>query len=124
MMEDTARIKEYALGAGKLLEDHKGQNTVVLDVSTMCSWTDYFVITTSNSEAHARGLIRSLEEFLDARELKIYNSWRNQQESKWILFDCGEFVIHIMDKESRDFYELERLWFSSENVYQSSSKSS
>ena len=123
-MEDTAKIKDYAIDAGKILEEHKGQDTIVLYVGSMCSWTDYFVISTSNSETHARGLMRALEEFLDTRNLTIYNSWRNQQASKWILFDCGEFVVHIMDKESRDFYELERLWFSSEMLFQSSSKSS
>ncbi len=41
-----------------------------------------------------------------------------------MLVDCGSFVVHLMEREKRDFYELEKLWFMAEEVYSSSSASS
>ncbi|MBI9102794.1 MAG: ribosome silencing factor [Spirochaetales bacterium] len=96
---------------GELLEEHKGEDTVVIDVSEQTSWTDGFVITTVNSQGHLRGLVRHLKEFLEENEIFIYNRAKHIEQEGWTLVDCGDFVVHLMNRESRDFYDLEKLWY-------------
>ena len=63
-MESTSRRTEEIIGIARLLEEHRGEETMVLDLRNMSSWTDYFVITTARSGAHLGGLVRSLYDYL------------------------------------------------------------
>jgi ribosome-associated protein len=122
-MEDTAR--DDALAIARLLEEHRGEDVVVLDVGEMAGWTDYFVIATVASGTRRRGLLRLLQEFLESRRIEPLNKRRHPEyEEGWVLVDCGNLVIHLMDAERRAFYELEKLWFRSEKVYSPNSSAS
>ena len=107
-MEDT--VKNNILLVGKLLTDHKGEDTVVLDISSQSSWTDGFIITTVNSQGHLRGLVKHLREALDEMGIPMVNRTKNIEQEGWTLVDCGDFVVHFMSREAREFYELENLW--------------
>ena len=122
-MEDTANSRKQALEIGRFLEEHKGENTTVLDVSGQCTWTSYFILTTITSQTHMRGVVRQLREFLDKIEVVPLHRQRKVTDEGWFLMDCGDLVIHIMSREMRDFYTLERLWFASESLFQSSNSS-
>ena len=80
-------------------------------------WTDFFIISTVRSQAHIRGLLRRLREFFDRNNIVQLNHRKNSKETGWILLDCGDIIIHLMEKEQRIFYELERLWFNSTILY-------
>jgi ribosome-associated protein len=119
-MDDTARID--ALAIARLLEEHRGEDVLVLDVGEAAGWTDYFVIATVASGARRRGVLRAVGAFLDLRDIQALNRRRHPDvEEGWILLDCGRFVIHLMDQEHRAFYELEKLWFRSQALYSSNS---
>lgn len=104
---------DKAIAVGKLLMEHKGRDTIVLDVSEQSSWTDIFIITTVNSLGHLRGLVRQLKKFLDEKGIEINHRHKKLNEDGWELMDCGYMVIHLMNTEKRDFYNLEKLWHSS-----------
>jgi len=109
--------RETALEAARIIDDHKGEDTVVLDIGGVSSFADYFVISTARSSAHLAGLHRELDEFLRSRGMRPLNGGhKSGGESGWLLLDCGDFVIHLMEKEQREFYDLERLWFKAERV--------
>jgi ribosome-associated protein len=110
-MDDTASSTGLALAMARCLEDHKGEDTVVLDVAESAGWTDYFVITTARSVVHAIGLVHESTVFLQGKGVKPRVSRKRVGENGWQLLDCGDFVVHIMVKESREFYDLEKLWF-------------
>jgi len=119
-MEDTARNR--VLEIARLLEDHRGESVRALYIGEMSSWTDYFVITTVRSAAHLRGLLRSLQEYFSENHISPLTPRKtSKREEGWILIDCGDFVIHLMDQQHRDFYELEKLWFRNELIYSSKS---
>ena len=125
-MEDTVKIKgdkETALMIGRFIDEHKGGHTIVLDISEYSSWTKYFIISTSLSLGHLKGLVRLLKTFLSEHDIDVYHRHKNISENGWELIDCGDFVIHLMDSEVRSFYNLEKLWFNGEIVYQSSKSS-
>ncbi len=125
-MEDTVKIKddkETALLIGRFIDEHKGGHTIVLDISEYSSWTKYFIISTSLSLGHLKGLVRLLKTFLSEHDIDVYHRHKNISENGWELIDCGDFVIHLMDSEVRSFYNLEKLWFNGKIVYQSSKSS-
>ncbi len=122
MTEDTAR-NNLVLTLAKLLEEHNGIDTVVLDIHEQSSWTDYFIISTVNSQAHMRGIIRDVSGFLKERSIVPLNMHKNRNEDSWMLIDCGDFIIHLMSEETRSFYDLERLWHSGKSLYHSSKSS-
>ena len=125
-MEDTVKIKddkETALLIGRFIDEHKGGQTIVLDISEYSSWTKYFIISTSLSLGHLKGLVRLLKTFLSEHDIDVYHRHKNISENGWELIDCGDFVIHLMDSEVRSFYNLEKLWFNGKIVYQSSKSS-
>jgi ribosome-associated protein len=116
-MAATSNSRDAALDAARLIADHKGEDTVVLDLRDVSSIADYFIITTVRSSAHMTGLHRELSVFLRAQGVRPLNGGHKGRGGVgWLLLDCGDFVIHLMEKEQRDFYDLERLWFKAGRV--------
>ncbi len=90
------------------LEDKKGENIKVIDISGISVMADYFVITNGTSDSQVRALVENTDE-------KMHQAGYNlkQQEGKggaWVLMDYGDIIIHVFDKEGRSFYNLERIW--------------
>lgn len=103
--------KESALQIAQVLEDGKGEDVCVIDVSKLNSWTDYFVICTVTSDAHSDGLFRQVKEYVQNSELEIFQPHQKKDDGKeWNLIDLGAIVVHLMSKQARYFYDLEKLW--------------
>ena len=114
-MADNANertVKEIAA----FIEEHNGQDTVVLNISELNSWTDYFIITTVTSSGHLRGLLNQLYQKLDEEKIVLLHHHKKTDDERWVLLDCGFVVIHLMNQEAREFYNLEKLWFSGEKL--------
>ncbi len=99
-----------ALLAAETAEDNRGTEVVVLDTRELTSMFDYFVIATGASRRQIHSMSeeidRALEEGLGDRRLGI----EGYEESRWILLDYGDVVIHLFDPETRAYYALEDLW--------------
>ena len=103
--------KSKAVEIAHLMQDGKGQNVTVLDVSQLNSWTDFFVIVTVTSSAHWQGLYKSLKEYVKNNDMEIHKTHqKSSQGDDWNLIDIGPVVVHLMSEEARNFYELEKLW--------------
>jgi len=107
----VSNSNSLAFAIASILADHKAQDVTVLDVREIAGWTDFFVIATSTSITHMRGLSRFVDEQLDAEKIKALNRSVANNDETWLLQDIGDVVVHIMSKEARSFYELEKLWF-------------
>ena len=107
----------------QLLEEHLATDTIILRVTEICSWTDYFVIATVRSHAHLRGLVDRIVPIVKGAASPPRNSYRHAADQGWVLIDCGGFVIHLMDQEKREFYELEKLWWEGVEITYSSRSS-
>lgn len=103
--------QDKALEIAQLMEDGKGDNVVVIDVSDLNSWTDYFVIVTINSSAHWQGLYKQVKDYIKENDLEIHlTNKKSLDGDDWNLIDLGNIVVHLMSKPARDFYDLEKLW--------------
>jgi ribosome-associated protein len=124
IVNNTANSKKQAERIARFIEDHKGLATTALYIGERSSFTDCFVITTVSSEAHLRGLHKNLIDFLSAEGISLQYRKKSIDGDGWLVLDCGTIVIHLMTEEKRNFYDLERLWFEGEPLFQSSSNSS
>ncbi len=124
-MEDTVKNKKDAdqqvLDTAVVLEEHKAQNIAAINISELNSWTDYFIIATVTSQGHMRGLLRNLRAYLNEQGIEYKNRYKHIDDYSWLFIDCGFMVIHLMDEETREFYDLEKLWFNGIKVYSSKS---
>ena len=104
-------LREKAIEIAKLMEDGKGKNVVLLNISELNSWTDYFVIVTVNSSAHWQGLAKQIKDYVKENEMQIHVTHNKAASGDdWNLIDIGPVVVHLMSADAREFYELEKLW--------------
>jgi ribosome-associated protein len=98
------------LEAAAAASSKKAERIVVLDVSAQLVITDHFLICSGNTERQVRGISEEIERKLrDERELKPARR-EGERESRWIVLDFVDFVVHVFHREDRDYYDLERLW--------------
>lgn len=91
------------------LEDLKGQEILTLDVAQLTSITDYMVLVNGTSSRHVKALVDEvLEQAKAAGQTALGVEGREAHE--WVLIDLGDVLVHVMQAEAREFYELERLW--------------
>jgi len=104
-------IEEKAKEIARLMEDGKGNNVLVLNISQLNSWTDYFVIVTVNSSTHWQGLYKQVKDYIKDNDLEIHLTKKKSPDGDdWNLIDLGPIVIHLMSEQARAFYDLEKLW--------------
>ena len=104
-------MEEKAREIAKLMEDGKGNDVTLLDISGLNSWTDYYVIVTVTSSAHWQGLYKQIKEYIKENDLEIHVTNRKSPDGDdWNLIDLGAIVVHLMSESARSFYDLEKLW--------------
>ncbi|MCR5522907.1 MAG: ribosome silencing factor [Clostridia bacterium] len=111
MTDSKVLAKEIA----KVLDEKKGSDVVAVKTEEVTIVSDYFVIVTGNSSTHTRSLADEVEYEINKR-LNIKPEHIEGRATGWILLDYGTVLVHIFDKESRDYYNLERLWTDAERL--------
>lgn len=91
------------------LDDKMGIDIVVLDIIGISSLTDYFVIASANNERQTKSMAEEVERKLHEINIDAIHT-EGYQTSNWILLDFGNIIVHIFDKDTRGFYNLERTW--------------
>src|SRR6266542_1859253 len=91
------------------IDEKKSHDVVVLDISEVSSFTDYFILCTGTSSRQTQAIADAVEE--RARETGAKPSHiEGYPHAEWILLDFVDFVVHIFSPTARAFYDLERLW--------------
>ena len=91
------------------LDDKKAENISVIDISEITILADCFVIASGSNPNQ----IHAMADAVDEKMSKVGYSPRSVEgyrNANWILMDYEDIVVHIFDKESRAFYDLERIW--------------
>jgi len=99
--------------------DKKAEDIVVLSLSKLSSFTDYFVIMHGNSSKQNSAICEHIERKLRAIGTRPIST-EGKQYGSWILIDYGSFIIHIFNPESRSYYALEKLWGDAPKIVYSS----
>lgn len=92
------------------LNDKKGEEIRIIDIHSVSTLADYFVVATGSNLNHVQALVDNVEEQLARAGYPLDKKIEGNRSSSWILMDYRDVVIHIFSKEDRLFYDLERIW--------------
>ena len=95
--------------AGDAIADKKGEDVLILDLSQLLVVTDVFVIASGASTRHVKALASDAEDALREVGRKPIRR-EGTDHGEWVLLDYGDLVLHLFDAETREYYDLERLW--------------
>jgi len=101
---------ERAVVAARAAADKKAEQIVVLDVGDIISITDVFVITTGGNTRQVRTICDEVELAIALETDQRPRSVEGLQDASWVLLDYGDLVVHVFRQETRELYDLERLW--------------
>lgn len=91
------------------VDDMKARDIVVLDVSDKSTITDTLVICSGNSKRHISSIAENVIVQCKAVD-KAPLSVEGKDAGEWVLVDLGDLVLHVMHDDTRDFFQLEKLW--------------
>jgi len=103
------KIRELALTAAEAALSKKAIDVTILDVSGLTVIADYFIICSAESTTQVKAIAGSIEEEL-AKKHKKPLGIEGIAHSHWILLDYGDFIVHVFEQETREYYSLEKLW--------------
>ena len=101
--------REDAVSAAEAALDKKAQDIVLLDVSRVTSYADYFMICGGRTAIQVKAIVTAIEQQLKERGIRPLHI-EGQSEARWVLMDYDELIVHVFHEEARGFYDLERLW--------------
>ena len=106
---------DKAIQIAKLADNKKAEDIEIYDVADLTSITEYFVICSAGSENQMKAISDEIEEKLKEQEITPLHI-EGYRSSTWVLYDYGDVIVHIFNKESRMFYSLERLWSDAKKI--------
>ncbi len=115
-VERSDRSLSRALAAARTAELNRGRDIVVLDLRELTPVFDYFVLVTGSSRRQLHSISEEIDQVLERDFGDRRRGLEGYVESRWILLDFGDVVVHLFDEETREYYSLEQLWSGSKKV--------
>ncbi|HYM58174.1 MAG TPA: ribosome silencing factor [Solirubrobacteraceae bacterium] len=104
---DSGQLADWIAGYAA---DKKAIDVVVLDLRDVIGYTDYFVVCSGNTERQAKAIHDGIHLGMKNDHALLPRRVEGVSESRWILMDYLDVVVHVFTPEVRDFYRLEQLW--------------
>lgn len=101
---------QRAMLAAQVAEENRGANVVILDMRELTSVFDYFVLASGTSRRQLHAMSEEIDHALEDRLGDHRLGIEGYEESRWILLDYGDVVIHLFEPETREYYAIEDLW--------------
>ena len=106
---ENLKSKEMVKLAVQALEDKKGEDIKVIDITEVSVLADYFIIASGTNKNQVQALVDNVDETLgragyEAKQMEGYAT------ANWVLLDYNDIIVHVFDSENRLFYDLERIW--------------
>lgn len=99
-------LKQLTLTA---LEDLKAEDITVIDVLGKTTVTDWIIVATGSSSRHVKSIANNvIVEAKKANQIPLGSE--GEDEGEWVLVDLGDVIVHVMQRQVREYYDLESLW--------------
>lgn len=106
---------EFVKHAVKILDNKKADKIEVIKVRDLTIISDYFIITSANNSTHVKSLVDELEHEMK-KQGKTPERVEGYQNANWIVLDYIDVLVHVFYQETREHYNLEKLWADGEKV--------
>jgi ribosome-associated protein len=100
----------------KALDSKRAEDIQVLRVHDLTILGDYFIIANGTSTTHTRTLADEVEYQLSEKGIEPLHREGRGNGSNWVVLDYADIIVHVFCKDTREFYQLERLWADGEPV--------
>ena len=107
---ENVNSKKLACIVARIADDKLGKNISVLNISNVSSLADYFVLVTGDSTPQVRALTEDISKRIKDLFSRLPVKTERDSKSRWNLLDYGDVVVHIMHKDERDTYAIEKFW--------------
>jgi ribosome-associated protein len=107
---------QLALACAKAADDVKAENIRVWDMRGVSNLTDFMVVCAGSSMPHLRAILRDVGGLVfEAHGVKPVNA-EGKADTRWVVLDYIDVMVHVMHQEMRDYYGLEELWADAKEV--------
>jgi ribosome-associated protein len=103
-------VPAASLVAARAADDRLGQDVVVLAMGDLLGVTDAFVLASGRNGRQVRTIVEAVERGVKEGTGRAPDRVEGLREMQWVLMDYGDFIVHVFLEETRDYYDLERLW--------------
>ncbi|MFC1601893.1 ribosome silencing factor [Candidatus Sumerlaeota bacterium] len=93
-----------------MIDAHKADDVLVLDLRGISNFTDFFVIGSGRTSAHLRAMQQEIVRELRGAGERLAHTESEFRDAEWLALDYGDVVVHLFQPDKRAFYALERLW--------------
>lgn len=100
---------EVARKAVEVASDKKAENILLLDISSLCDFADYFVICSAETDRQIKAITDAIHETLGQGGMSLRRR-EGGNNSGWVLLDFGDLIVHVFSLRQREYYGLDRLW--------------
>ena len=101
---------KFACIIARVLDDKLAKNITILNISNVSSLADFFVIATADSTPHVNALMAEVKDRIKTLFSRLPARMENDAKNRWNLLDYGDVVVHILHKEERETYAIEKFW--------------
>ena len=101
--------KVFAKKIADLIFNKKGYDVAILDLRSVTTFSDFFVICSADSDTQVKAISDEIDKNLRDEGIKCWHR-EGLTALSWVLMDYVDVVVHIFKKESREFYNIEKLW--------------
>ncbi|WP_027963498.1 ribosome silencing factor [Halalkalibacillus halophilus] len=101
--------------AAKACDDKQAQDLIALDMREVSLISDYFLICHGNNERQVDAISKAIKDAVEEHGLEV-KKIEGKDQSRWVLVDLDDVVVHIFHKEERAYYNLEKLWGDADQV--------
>lgn len=113
-MEKTG--KDLALACGTAARDIRAEDVRIMDVRDVSTVTDFMVIASGNSMPHLRAVLREIDREVSETCGAKPQFTDGKADSRWVVLDYIDVMVHVMLEETRDLYSLEKLWGDAKDI--------
>ena len=93
----------------------KAKDVLVLELKELTIIADYFVICSGDSTTQVKAISDSIKEEFSKKRIRLVGA-EGLSHGRWVLMDYGDVIIHIFDSETRDYYQIEKLWLDAPRI--------
>lgn len=109
-MNQEISSHKLACAVAQFLDDKLAKDITILNISHVSSLADYFVIASGDSTPQVKSLLENTKEKVKIAFSRLPVRSEKDQKNRWNLLDYGDVVVHILHKEERETYALEKFW--------------